>query len=1088
MTLAIPFNNNPICPSISYNFATSTAIPSWITHSRGSHATYFDSNSNLNYAQNNMITNNSMAGTGSGNLPTNWSVGGLVGLSYSVIGSGTLSQGTYIDIRLYGTSTSSGTPFIIFQPNSTVAALNGQSWILSSYLGLSAGSLTNIGDLYLAISMANSSGTYLNLVRSSTLVPTTTVSNYQTGNKLLNQSTIAYIYPSLNVQINSTGLAVDVTFRFILPQLSLVTAAQTTIPDMPATSSSAYYAPRFDNQPAYASSNVVLQSDDQTISPWGVQTASVTKDGTLSLTGKQAVLLLDNSTNTEHYVQQVVSGIQVAQPLMYVAYFKQGTGRYANLELFDNSNVSNFATITYDLQTSGTSTTFVSGQTIILNYGITHVGNGWYQAWLSTQLATTINTGILVRIRTASSLGVTGGAVSYAGTGTGFYIGGIQVQPVTLVQGNTPPTYSATTTSAVTPSFAYKSMGLLLEGTRTNYIRNNTAQSVVLGDAQLVSNSLIPGAGAGITGWTAAVSSAGTIAANAAGGIDVTGTGTGYTGAYIPITVQSGVSYTVTYTVATNAINVSIGSTTTVGVTDIAYVGTSTGVGVTTSLQWTSAVTGTVYVHVWRGTALTTTVTNVYVTKTYATNGDLALTTFGTGSGGAIQNGWKYITSGTSSASYSANLITMAGDGTNGAYVYMAPITTTPGVGYTLQVDIGSNNVIIQFGTTDGGNDIISYSNVGPITGGAFRFVPSTTTTYIRFVRIATGNATIANARVSMCGSSPTYWSAFNSTPGLCNSIVASGYNNGIPYIRIRCFGTTSVINSSFTFIFDNSSSLLPATISQYVNTSLFLALNAGTIGGSSGTTAYPYIGVYEYNSSFTYLQSDVSIRLSLTSPVLTRFSGTTTTTNASVAYTAYPQLYIYFPSAGTVVDFTIDIALPQLELLSAASQTASSVIPTYGAGTPKNADIATIIGAAATILASTKGTVAVEGIYYENSIGSNEKIIATNGSEVILSKSSTGAIVNQFNLTNLATGNLSNWTTGNRIAVAYSSAGRSVVGTGATLVTDSQGPTGFTAPYYLGSLNSATPADGWYSKVAFWSNRLADTVLSDKVKTNAPL
>jgi hypothetical protein len=254
MSVTIPYNTNSICPTASYNFLGATALPSWISFSRAGNATYFNSSGNLFYAPNNQIRNNSMSGASAGTpgtLPNNWSIGGLSGLSSSVIGTGTVSQGTYIDLRVFGTTSSSGTAYIQFESLSQVAAVNAQNWISGSYVSLVSGSISNITQIYLAINMQNSGGTYLATLPGSDIKGslTSTPANFQTQ-QTLNQATTAYIYPTLNIQFNAGSLAIDVTLRIILPQLSLVTAAQSTITDMPATTSAAYYGPRFDYNPS----------------------------------------------------------------------------------------------------------------------------------------------------------------------------------------------------------------------------------------------------------------------------------------------------------------------------------------------------------------------------------------------------------------------------------------------------------------------------------------------------------------------------------------------------------------------------------------------------------------------------------------------------------------------------------------------------------------------------------------------------------------------------------------------------------------------------------------------------------------------
>ncbi|WP_439547868.1 phage head spike fiber domain-containing protein [Falsiroseomonas sp.] len=97
-----------------------------------------------------------------GSLPTFWSFASALGLTTGVVGTGNEDGLPYIDLRFFGTPTSSGT----LQVNHDVAptASDGQIWTYSLYSRLVAGSLSNVG----AAAMVATAGTG-NVVTNYTL-------------------------------------------------------------------------------------------------------------------------------------------------------------------------------------------------------------------------------------------------------------------------------------------------------------------------------------------------------------------------------------------------------------------------------------------------------------------------------------------------------------------------------------------------------------------------------------------------------------------------------------------------------------------------------------------------------------------------------------------------------------------------------------------------------------------------------------------------------------------------------------------------------------------------------------------------------
>lgn len=149
-----------------------------ITFTRASAATYFDANGVMQSAttnaprfdyspatlaprgllieeqRTNSIRNNTMVGAVAGTpgtLPTNWlSVTGS-GISYAVIGTGSESGISYIDLRISGTTTAALFLPIRFEQLAHVAASPNSVWTHSVYMTIVGGSTANVSAINVVI-------------------------------------------------------------------------------------------------------------------------------------------------------------------------------------------------------------------------------------------------------------------------------------------------------------------------------------------------------------------------------------------------------------------------------------------------------------------------------------------------------------------------------------------------------------------------------------------------------------------------------------------------------------------------------------------------------------------------------------------------------------------------------------------------------------------------------------------------------------------------------------------------------------------------------------------------------------------------
>jgi len=249
-------------PSVDIRFAESRSLVdeitgrSLVTFTRASSATFTDREGLPRIAANdvprfdhNLITGESlgllveeqrineirnsfdMSGvvTGSpGTMPTGWSAqGNSNGWTRQIVGTGTIGDISYVDIRLSGTPTSSQFT-ISFQSPGVVAAAQSQSWSASLYYQLVGGSMSNI-TASPAANLWDSSSNFvgkINLIGSVT--PTSTLQRF-TGSGQINISTTAFINWEMTFTC-TVGNTYDFTVRLAGPQLEIGSFSTSYIP------------------------------------------------------------------------------------------------------------------------------------------------------------------------------------------------------------------------------------------------------------------------------------------------------------------------------------------------------------------------------------------------------------------------------------------------------------------------------------------------------------------------------------------------------------------------------------------------------------------------------------------------------------------------------------------------------------------------------------------------------------------------------------------------------------------------------------------------------------------------------------------
>jgi hypothetical protein len=169
-------------------------------------------------------------------------------------------------------------------------------------------------------------------------------------------------------------------------------------------------------------------------------------------------------------------------------------------------------------------------------------------------------------------------------------------------------------------------------------------------------------------------------------------------------------------------------------------------------------------------------------------------------------------------------------------------------------------------------------------------------------VTYAGHNAALAGAVpgvVGAAGQRPTGWSP-GTTAGLNIEIIGTAEDNGVPYIRVRLYGTTD--STDMQWMFDEST--VVAAAGQTWTGVLLVRHVAGSLGGIS-----PAVRLAEQaGASFLVSsQEPVAIGPAFTLGSVTRLFDNPATTRARM------RLRLTFATVGQAVDVTLDMALPSM-------------------------------------------------------------------------------------------------------------------------------------------------------------------------------
>jgi len=453
--------------------------------SRASTATYFDNTGTMqtastnvarsNYTYNgsswvlagtliepaatNSITNGQASGAvvgtvgSGGSLPTGWAYGaGYTGIAMDVTGAGTEYGMNYIEVRLYGTTSSNSYPVeISFRPLA-IAVAQGQTWTHYCYVRYISGTTLPSGTIKVYSQIDELSAGGVNLANGNSLasaidITTATVpTRVSPITRTLTSATVAYANPILDVAWPSpNGQAVDFKFRVYTPQMEQSSSPTSYIPTSGATASrsadvyntdaATYFdssgvmriapqnTPRMDYDPVtHAPRGVLIEWShaNRASSPGDFTNAAWTKTNVSTATGvsvfdgtTNGATITDTGTNGAHSLSQNYTP-PASRDMSFSVFAKAGTLSWIQLNINHDSGTNTYAYFNLSNGTVG-STSGDSPIVFIQNYG-----NGWYRCQVG--FTNTVSASDTFTISLASANGTN----SYAGgSGTVILWGGM---------------------------------------------------------------------------------------------------------------------------------------------------------------------------------------------------------------------------------------------------------------------------------------------------------------------------------------------------------------------------------------------------------------------------------------------------------------------------------------------------------------------------------------------------------------------------------------------------------------------------------------------------------------------------------------
>jgi hypothetical protein len=345
-----------------------------------------------------------IAGT-PGTAPTNWTVtASSNGINSEIVGRGVESGLPGVYVRLSGTSTAAAVIAVAF--DNAVTAAVAQTWTLSSFLRLSAGSLTGAGVTNLEI-IEQGGGT--TPASTATQTPSATLTRTSVTHTTSEAGTTSIVVRQ-NLRVNS-GVTFDATFFIAAPM-----ACQAPFACSPVL-------PR-------AGTNRVLWSEALENAWWSKTTATIPETNRAAPDGSATGRLVNENGAGAAVAVATVNLVSVASgaPHTLTARLKRANCDWVRVFVGNDNSAANRVSVWANLATGALGTVTTQGTwTAGTGHSLTSLGHGW---WLLELRFTPNNATLTVWATSAASdtsssrANVGGGP----GIGTQFEVWGVQVE------------------------------------------------------------------------------------------------------------------------------------------------------------------------------------------------------------------------------------------------------------------------------------------------------------------------------------------------------------------------------------------------------------------------------------------------------------------------------------------------------------------------------------------------------------------------------------------------------------------------------------------------------------------------------------